>query len=645
MDVTILARKARSVTLTKASHGDDVSILDFLIGRPIATSDERGEEIGISRGIPIFGLDALSSAAYGPEAALTLLIPLGVAGLTYILPISAAIITLLLIVFFSYRQTIAAYPGGGGSYTVAHENLGTFPGLLAATALMIDYVLTAAVGISAGIGALTSALPQLHPRTLTLCLAALALITLVNLRGVRETGGVFMVPTYLFIASMFAAIAWGVVTSIASGGHPAPILPPPAPPKAVAAFSFWLILKAFSSGCTALTGVEAVSNGVRAFREPTARTAQRTLGIIIACLLIMLGGIAYLAHAYKIAATDPNGQNYQSVLSMMFAAISGRGTFYYVAIFSVLLVLVFSANTAFADFPRVCRVLANDAFLPISMANRGRRLVYSQGVLVLAFFTAALLIAFGGITDRLIPLYAVGAFLAFTLSQAGMVAHWRRQGGESAKRYMFVNALGAFATGITVIVVILAKFMEGAWITVVTIPAILAFMYGVRRHYDKVLAEITTSGPIDPDTIVAPCVIVPIQRWTTVAKSALCSAFAISDDIHVVYVSGDEQGHDDFNRTWEADVVEPARAANRPVPELVCIESPYRFVVGPIVDYVLESARKNPDRRIVAIVPEIVERRWYNYFLHSQRAALLKTSLLMHGTNKISVLNIPWYVK
>ena len=622
-----------------------MSILDFLIGRPLATSEERAEQIGTSKGIPIFGLDALSSAVYGPEAALTLLIPLGLAGLTYILPITAAIIILLLIVFFSYRQTIAAYPTGGGSYTVARENLGTFPGLLAASALMIDYVLTAAVGISAGIGALISAVPSLHSKTLLLCLAALAIITIVNLRGVSEAGGIFLAPTYLFLATMFTAIVWGVFKTLISGGHPHPVVAPPAPPHAVEAFSFWLILKAFSSGCTALTGVEAVSNGVRAFREPTAKTAQTTLAIIIGCLVLMLGGIAYLAHAYQIAATPPGSPHYRSVLSLLFTSVAGRGTFYYIAIFSVLIVLIFSANTAFADFPRVCRAIAEDRFLPISFANRGRRLVYSEGVLVLAFLTAALLIAFGGVTDRLIPLYAVGAFLAFTLSQAGMVAHWKRQGGSRVRMNMFINGLGAFATGITVIVVILAKFVEGAWITVLAIPAILLLMYRVRAHYDKIAGQLASPGPLELEKNVHLRVVVPIQHWGVISKAALGIAFAISDDIHALYVSGASDDNDDFRHQWQDDVVNPALAANRPVPKLVCIESPYRFVVAPIADYVVELSKKYPDCRIVAIVPEVVERHSYNYFLHSQRATLLKTNLLMNGNNRVSVLNVPWYVE
>ena len=345
-------------------------------GKPLAASDERAEQLGIASGIPIFGLDALSSAAYGPEAALTLLLPSGAAGIAYIVPISTSIIVLLAIVYFSYRQTIAAYPGGGGSYTVASENLGVFAGLLAASALMIDYILTVAVGISAGVGALVSALPNLLPHTLLLCLGILILITFINLRGMRQAGIIFMFPTYLFIGSLLVALAFGVFKSVLAGGHPVPVVTPPAPPSsAVAAASVWLLLQSFASGCTAMTGVEAVSNGVRAFREPVVNTSRRVLTIIIALLMLMLAGIAYLVRAYHIAATDPGLPGYQSVLSMIVAAVAGRGIFYYVTIGAVLAVLALSANTAFADFPRLCRAIALNGYLPDSFSLRGRRLV------------------------------------------------------------------------------------------------------------------------------------------------------------------------------------------------------------------------------------------------------------------------------
>jgi amino acid transporter len=621
-----------------------LSIIDFLIGRPIPSSDERAQQIGVVKGVPIFGLDALSSAAYGPEAALTLLIPLGVAGLSYIVPLSLCTIALLIIVFFSYRQTIAAYPGGGGSYTVARENLGTFPGLLAASALMIDYVLTAAVGISAGIGALVSAVPSLHSHTLGLCLLALLIITIVNLRGVSEAGGIFMVPTYLFLGCMVAAIILGVLKTIAAGGHPTPAAPMPEVKSAGEVAGAWLLLKAFASGCTALTGVEAVSNGVKAFREPTTKVAQRTLAIIIVSLVVMLGGIAFLVEHFRIVATDPNSEHYQSVLSLLFTAVVGRGWFYYLAISSVLLVLIFSANTAFADFPRVCRIIAEDRFLPVALAVRGRRLVYSEGILVLAVLTAALLIAFRGVTDKLIPLYAVGAFLAFTLSQAGMVAHWRREGSAGARRNMLVNGIGTLATGATVIVVIVAKFAEGAWITVVTIPALLALMYGVRKHYNTLQRELESPGPLDLAGNCQPIVIIPVQFWSKLAKHALCTALAISKEITTLYVTTEETSSD-FCRDWSTNVAEPVSKSLGFSPELVIIHSPYRFVVNPIVDFVLKKSAEHPHRRVIAIVPELVEHRWYNYLLHSQRSTLLKTMLLVKGNDQVSVLNIPWYFK
>ncbi|MBV9779718.1 MAG: APC family permease [Acidobacteriaceae bacterium] len=618
-------------------------LLDVVLGRPLATSEERAEQIGPAKGIPVFGLDALGSAAYGPEAALTLLIPLGVAGLHLIVPLTVVIIVLLLLVYLSYRQTISAYPSGGGSYIVARQNLGTFAGLLAASALLIDYALDAAVGISTGIGALTSALPALHPHTLVLCLAALAILMLVNLRGVNETGGIFLLPTYLFLGCMGVVLILGMVKTMGTGGHPIPVVKPPSS-KATAAFSIWLLIKAYGSGCTALTGVEAVSNGVGAFRDDRIKNAQRTLGLIILALAIMLAGIAVLVKAYGIVATEPNGNNYQSVLSMLFAAVAGRGWFYYVAIFSVLVLLTLSANTAFADFPRVCHFVAEDGFLPTSFANRGRRLVYTEGIIVLTLFTAALLIGFGGITDRLIPLFAIGAFTAFTMSQAGMVAHWKREGGKRSRHSMALNLIGAIATGITVLIVIVAKFSEGAWITLIAIPALLFAMYRVHRHYETLRSEISISRPLNPDLCSSPILVITMQSWTRVNEQALCAAMSLSREIKVVHVSEDDKP-DDFAEHWKKYVEAPARSADLPLPEIVRLHSPYRLVVTPIVNYVKQLAAENPDRRIVTVIPELVEHRWYEWLLHTQRAEILKARLLMEGHDRISILNIPWYEK
>ncbi len=621
-----------------------MSILDFVFGRPLASSEGESEQIGVAKGVPVFGLDALGSAAYGPEAALTLLIPLGVAGLAYIVPLSFIIIALLAVVYFSYRQTIEAYPKGGGSYTVAHQNLGMFPGLLAGSALLIDYTLDAAVGISAGVAALTSAFPVLHPWTLSLCLGALVLLTVVNLRGVRETGALFMVPTYLFLASMLTAICIGLFKAAQSGGHPLAVVAPPLAPRAVEAVSAWLLIKAFASGCTALTGVEAISNGVQAFREDRVKLARRTLAIVIAALGTMLACLGYLVKAYGIVATDPNGSKYQSILSMLLSAVAGRGWFYYVAISSILLILIFSANTAFADFPRVCRFIAEDGYLPNSFSNRGRRLVYSEGIVVLAVITAALLIGFRGIADRLIPLFAVGAFLAFTMSQAGMVAHWRREGGAHARKFMWINGVGACATGATVLIVVVAKFREGAWITLIAIPSLLFLMYRVHRHYERVNCEIESDVPLEVTQDEKPIVVITILQWSRVSRQALSCARSLSDEIKVVHVK-EEDTKDDFCERWQDDVVAPIRAAGAAIPELIELTSPFRFVIKPITEYVAKVADEHPSRRVIAIIPELVEKRWYYYFLHTQRATLLKTELLMQGNDRISVLNIPFYLE
>jgi amino acid transporter len=618
--------------------------LDFLFGPPLRSDADRDERVGPAAGIPIFGLDALSSAAYGPEAALTLLIPLGVAGIAWIVPISVSIVILLGIVYFSYRQTIEAYPNGGGSYTVATENLGNGAGLLAAAALMIDYVLTAAVGISSGVGALISAVPGLLPHTLALCLGILVLLTVVNLRGVREAGGVFMFPTYLFIASLLGLIAIGVWKVLASGGHPHPVIAPPAISAASAGFSAWLIMKAFAGGCTAMTGVEAVSNGVRAFRDPVTKSAQFTLTIIIAILAALLLGIAFLVRAYHIGATEPGSSGYQSVLSMLLGAVTGRGWFYWTGISSIVLVLALSANTAFADFPRLCRIIGQNGYLPYTFSVRGRRLVYSQGIYMLTLLAAILLTVFGGITDRLIPLYAVGAFLAFTLSQSGMVVHWRKSQDPRAKHYMLVNGIGAIATGITVAVVLVAKFVAGAWITVLLIPTLIALMVAIKRHLQSVSREIGETAPLSTASIYEPLVVVPIDGWSKITEQGLRFAISLSKEIKAVHILFDEDNNE-LAESWTRLVEEPARAAGLPLPELVCLKSPFRYVMTPIVDYILDLSAKNPDREIAVIVPELVENKWYHFALHNQRAEGIRALLLLKGNRHITTMNIPWYLK
>jgi amino acid transporter len=620
-----------------------MSLMDLLIGRPLSTREERGQRIAVAAGVAVFGLDALSSAAYGPEAALTVLRPLGDLGARYIVPLSLGIIVLLTIVFFSYRQTIEAYPAGGGSFTVARENLGNFPGLLAGAALMIDYILNVAVGISAGVGALISAVPSLQPHTLKLCLAILVLITLVNLRGLREAGLIFMAPTYLFVGSLAAMIVLGAVKTLLAGGAPTPMVAPPPFAPVTEAVGWWLMLRAFSSGCTALTGVEAVSNGVMAFRDPAVNTARRTLAAIIAILILLLGGIAWLAQVYHIGATDPGDPGYQSMLSQLLGAVTGRGPFYFVAITSIVLVLVFSANTSFADFPRLCNVISETGYLPRSFGTRGRRLVYAMGILVLAGVAGLLLTIFGGVTDRLIPLFAIGAFLAFTMSQAGMVMHWKRVGGPHARHSMIINGIGATATGLTLTVILCAKFLEGAWITILLMPLLLVAMIRVRRHYEAVSRQIEAPLEFDPGKPNPPMVVLPVMRWNKITDKALRFSMNLSAEVRAVHIECPET--DAIVKQWQVQVARPAREQGLQEPQLVVLPSPYRFIVATIVNYTLDLAEKNPDNIVAVVIPELVENRWYHYLLHNQRAGLLKAMLLVKGNERVVVVNVPWYLQ
>ena len=624
------------------------SIFNLLFGRPLSSDEDVREQIGPAAGIPVFGLDALSSAAYGPEAALTMLIPLGVAGVAYILPISLTIIVLLSIVYFSYRQTIAAYPNGGGSYIVATANLGERAGLLAGAALMLDYILNVAVGISAGVGAIVSAVPTLQPHTLGLCLAILVVLTFVNLRGVREAGLLFMAPTFAFVACLGGVILTGFIKTLAHGGHPISAAPIAAPRSAITAVSLWLLVKAFSSGCTAMTGVEAVSNGVQVFREPRVKNARATLTTIIAILILLLAGIAYLCRAYGIAATPPGQPGYQSVLSQLAGAVTGRGIFYFATMAATLSVLALSANTSFADFPRLCRFIAEDAYLPDVFTIRGRRLTFSFGIYVLSFLAGLLLIVFRGVTDRLIPLFAVGAFMAFTLSQSGMVMHWKKTGGPGARTSMLINSLGALATGVTTCVVIVAKFREGAWITVLAIPGLIFLMSAVHRHYQTIIRETGCDMPLQLKRIAPPIAVLPLQRWSRVAEKALRFAYTFSQDVFVLHIqreNGDQRAREDaLTSVWDQYVEKPAVQAGLRPPELVLLRSPYRLVITPIFRYILELERKYPNRLISVLVPELIEPRWYYYLLHNQRAAALKLLLYAKGNRRIIVINVPWYL-
>jgi amino acid transporter len=619
-----------------------MAILNWLLGRPLPTHEEEQHHIGVRAGIPILGLDAVASAAYGPEAALTLLIPLGAAGSGLELPIIAVVTALLVIVFVSYRQTIAGYPNGGGSYTVAKENLGTVPGLFAGAALAVDYILDVAVGIAAGVGALVSAFPALLPHTLSLCLGILALIALINLRGVKESGAVFMIPTYGFIATLGLVTLVGIVKAIAAGGAPTPVEAPPAPPPALQAIGVWIVLKAFASGCTAMTGIEAVSNAVPIFKKPKIKNAQRTLAAIVAVLGSLLLGLGYLCRAYNICATDPGQPGYQSVLSILVAAVSGRGPFYYVTMGSVVAVLAFSANTAFADFPRLCRLLAEDRYLPDIFAARGRRLVFTTGIVVLTVLSAVLLVAFDGITDKLIPLFAIGAFSAFTLSQAGMVAHWKRLG---RRRPMVINGVGAIATGITTLVVAVSKFETGAWLTLLLVPGLVVCFLRVSRHYRRVARQIQTIEPMEMPDRVDPIVVLAAGSWSKPTQQGLKFALRLSDDVYVVQVKTETSSIEDLSDNWNLLIANPARKNRIAQPRLVVLHSEFRQFLNPFVDYVQKLAREHPDRDIAVVIPDLIMSHWYEGALHNNRGEFLRLSLRAQCTDRIVVINVPFHLE
>jgi amino acid transporter len=631
-----------------------VSVLDLVLGRRLANREFHERKIGAFEGLPAMGLDGLGSSAYGPEAALSILIPLGAGATSYIGWVMVPIVALLAILFASYWQTIRAYPNNGGAYIVARDNLGTNASLLAAAALMVDYVLNVSVGIAAGVGALVSAAPALHPYILPLCLAILAIVTLVNLRGTLDAGRVFALPTYLFVVSFGLVLVLGIYRAFASGGHPQAVVAPPPPGEAIEAATLWLLLRAFASGCTAMTGVEAVSNGMTAFREPTVKYGHRTLTAIVVVLGVLLLGIAFLARAYGIGAMSQEQDGYRSVLSQISAAVVGEGVLYYTTIGSLLCVLAFSANTSFVDFPRLCRVVAQDGFLPKSFAIAGRRLVFDVGILYLAVTSGSLLITFGGITDRLIPLFAIGAFLTFTISQVGMVWHWRStiaagHSNSENKAHLAVNTAGALTTGIALIIIVAAKFLEGAWIIILVLPIVIGLLKSIRSYYDQLFDELRVPMPIERSAFSAPVAMVALESWTKLSENALTFAMSISRDviaIHLLKLSGPDQEEErlKLEERWRAEVEEPLGRAGLPPPRLVILQSQYRNLQVPMMKLIREIRAQYPGKRIAVLIPDVVKDRWYQHLLHTHRAARLRSRLLRLG-EELTVINVPLRIK
>ena len=606
---------------------------DWLIGPALPTSSAGHKQLNKIRALAAFSPDALSSIAYANQEIYLGLIIAGSAGLAYAWPIGLAIIGLLVVVALSYYQTIHGYPTGGGSYIVARSNLGTFPGLVAAAALLVDYILNAAVSLTAGVAAVASAFPGLWPYRVVLSLFLLAVITVINLRGLRETGTVMAVPVYLFLVTYLPMLAYGAVRLWIEGPTP---LTAATVPAAVSPLTFFLILHAFATGCTALTGIEAISNGVPAFKPPQERNAGQTL-IVMALLMgaLFVGSIGLTQFLGVVAG--PN----ETILSALARRLLGDGFFYFVIQFSTLLILAVAANTSFADFPRVAAIVAGDGFLPRQLRGLGDRLVFTNGILLLSIAAGILIVFFNGDTHALIPLFAIGAFLAFTLSQAGMVVHWfREKGGGWIIKAVF-NGAGALATGATVFVVAVSKFVEGAWITVLVIPLIVLAFHRVRQHYDQVRNQLSMHGlppslrPVSPARVV-----IPISGVHRGMINAVSFAESISSNVTAVFVemeAGSGSRVSEEWKEWWPDV------------PLVIVPSPFRSIVGPLLEYLEKTDLEHNDGQLaVVVLPEFVTTSWWQNLLHNQTAWLLKAALLYGrrtmGLERV-VIDVPYHLK
>jgi amino acid transporter len=599
----------------------------ILLGTPIPTAHAAHERLGPLTGLAVFASDALSSVAYATEEILLILVLAGGAALGLALPIAVAIGVLIVIVVSSYRQTILAYPQGGGAYVVTRENLGRYPSLVAGAALLVDYVLTVAVSVAAGIAAITSAVRPLYPYRVTLCVVAVALIAVGNLRGIRESGRLFALPTYLFLGAYFLLIGWGGVQwlrgAAGDGGTPSPTA------GGLEVLSAFLVLRAFSSGCAALTGIEAVSDGVPAFRPPEAQNARRVLLALSGILVVLFLGISALAHAFGVAPMAG-----ETVNSQLARRVFGESPLYFAVQGVTMLILILAANTSFADFPRLASFLARDRFIPRQFANRGDRLAFSNGIIILALLSILLLAMFAGDTHALIPLYALGVFISFTLSQASMVRYWFRHRETHWPFRAALNGTGAAATGVVAVIIGVTKFTHGAWIVVVLIPCMIAVFVAIRRHYDDVALQLSVEGVVPPSPATGHVVLVPLGDVHRGMLPAIEYARALSPSARGVYVEVDPEQTRRFEERW-------ARYSGG-MP-LVVLRSPYRSVTGPFLEY-LDLLQHHAPRELVTIVlPEFVPARWWQHLLHNQTALLIKGALLFR--RGIVVTNVPYHLE
>lgn len=608
-------------------------VKSLLVGQPLATEQQQHQRLRKIVALAVFASDPLSSNAYATEAIMLVLITAGTGALTLSIPVCVAIVMLLLTVGFSYRQTIHAYPQGGGAYIVAHENLGELPGLIAAGALLIDYVLTVAVSVAAGVFAITSlastwGYPALSSYRVEIALACIAFITIINLRGVRESGAIFAAPTYLFVFSVLAFVGIGIAELVLTGAVPHIADPAPAPPP-THALTLFLILQAFSAGCTALTGVEAISNGVPAFQRPESRNAATTLLAMLMISTTMFLGITVLAHFTGVIPRED-----ESVVSQVARTIVGTGSFYFVIQVATALILVLAANTSYADFPRLASILSHDRFLPRQFASRGDRLVFSNGILVLGLLAALLIVVFDAREQAMLPLYAIGVFISFTLSQGGMVSHWLRTREPGWRQSVAINGIGAFLTAVVFVVIIITRFTRGAWAVLVAIPLIVLLFRAVHEHYMRIARQLSLTEAPPPLAIRRHTAVVLVSGMHRGVIPALEYAQSIApDNTTALYIELDPEEAIKVREKW-------TKWGNG-IP-LVIKPSPYRSLVRPILQFIDELDARYADDVLTVIIPEFVPSRWWEHLLHNQTGLLIKATLFFRrGT---VVTSVPYHL-
>jgi amino acid transporter len=620
---TVLERRGWTRTLR--------GIRTFLIGRPISSEHEQHERLTKIKALAIFSSDNISSSAYGPEEILRVLALAGAGALSLTLPIAGLIIAMLAIVTMSYRQTIKAYPNGASSYIVASDNLGDRAGVLAASALLIGYVVTVAVSVSAGVAAMTSIIPGLYPLRVYVSVAAVVLLTLGNLRGIRESGSIFMAPTYLYIVTMLGIIGYALVRQTL--GDLPPYTPPPGfvAAEGTQALGLFLLLRAFSQGAVALTGVEAISDGVPAFKPPEWRNARITLTWAATIFGLLFLGIAYLITTLGIV---PGESEQQTVLSLLVRHVTGNGPILILAQVATALLLVLAANTSFADFPRLSSFLARDGFMPRQFAFRGERLAFTTGIVALAGLAIVLLVTFRASVTGLIPLYTLGVFLAFTLSQAGMLLRWWRRREPGWRPGMAINGLGTATTAVVAVVVGTSNFFQGSWMVIILVPALMALLMGIRGHYRSMERQLDSLPDTGDDVEPDPLVIVPLARLDRPARRALAFARTISPHATAVHITNDPQTAEELREHWST-LAGPM--------ELVVVESPYRALVGPLLRYMDALQSLHPDRPIVVVLSEVVPRHWWDNLLHNQTSLRLK--LRLFGRKNTIVADVPFHLE